>query len=142
MDLSSPSPIAAQVPSLHLTGGVGIPGLNGASTELQIPRGLAWDPRIGVGYQLNSKTVIRTGFGIFHHPVAALGQYPNSYGTTRTATSIDAAPNGVTPLLNLGNPFPSGLPAPCGNAAGLRDRAWPKHCRSPLRTQDIPYQEN
>jgi hypothetical protein len=28
-------------------------------------------------------------------------------------------PNGVTPLFNLSNPFPQGVPAAYGNAAGL-----------------------
>jgi Carboxypeptidase regulatory-like domain len=142
LNLSSPSPIAPLVPALPgLHGGVGIPGLDGTNRQLQIPQGPEWDPRIGLAYNLDSKTVIRAGFGIFHHPVAALGQYPNSYGTTRTETSIDAAPNGVTPLLNLSNPFPSGLLPPWGTADGL-SIALGQNVAGALRTQQIPYQEN
>ena len=86
---------------------------------LQIPTGWHPDPRVGVSYQFDSKTVIHTGFGIFHHPPAAWQQFPNALGTTRASTSIDDLSNGVTPLFNLSNPFPSGVPLPAGNAAGL-----------------------
>jgi hypothetical protein len=142
LSLDSPSPIASQVPSIpNLVGGVGIPGLNGTSSQLQIPGGVKWDPRIGLSYALDKKTVIRTGFGIFHHPAASLGQYPNSYGTTRVSTSIDAQPNGVSPLLNLSNPFPQGLPTPYGTDAGLAIELG-QSVAGVLRTQNIPYQAN
>jgi len=142
IDLKSASPLAGQVPGFpSLVGGVGIPGLNGASRQLQLPRGLHLDPRVGVAFQVNSKTVIHSGFGIFHHPLAAWEQYPNALGTTRTINSIAAQSDGVTPLFNLSNPFPSGLPAPYGNAAGLAI-ALGQNITGPLRTQDIPYQAN
>ncbi len=141
IDLSSPSPIAAQVPSLHLTGGVGVPGLNGTSDSLQKSRGLAYDPRVGLAYALNSKTVIRAGFGIFHHPPAAWQQFPNALQTTKVSTSIAAQANGVTPLFNLSNPFPSGLPTPGGNAAGLANYLG-QNIAGPLHTEDFPYQNN
>ena len=142
LDLKSPSPIAAQVPVFpNLIGGVGIPGLNGASRQLQIPRGVHLDPRLGVAWQLTPKTVIHTGFGIFHHPLAAWEQFPNALGTTRTSNSIAAQPDGVTPLFNLGNPFPQGVPQPYGNTAGLAI-ALGQNITGPLRSQDIPYQAN
>ena len=91
IDLKSPSPLAGQVPQFpNLVGGVGIPGLNGTSDQLQIPRGVHPDPRLGVAYALDSKTVIHAGFGIFHHPPAAWQQFPNALGTTRASTSISA----------------------------------------------------
>jgi hypothetical protein len=141
IDLTSPSPLQSQVPSLHLTGGVGVPGLNNSSDLLQNPRGLGYDPRIGLAYALNAKTVIHTGFGLFHHPAAAWQQYPNALQTTKISTSIAAQANGVTPLFNLSNPFPSGLPTPAGNAAGL-DVYLGQNIAGPLHTQDIPYQAN
>ncbi len=142
LNLTSPSPLAGQVSQFpNLTGGVGIPGLNGTSNQLQLPRGWHPDPRLGVAYQLDSKTVIHTGFGIFHHPPAAWQQFPNALGTTRASTSIDDLSNGVTPLFNLSNPFPSGVPLPAGNAAGLAIDLG-QNITGPLRTQDIPYQAN
>jgi Carboxypeptidase regulatory-like domain len=142
LNLSSPSPLAGQVPQFpNLIGGVGIPGLNGTSTQLQMPRGWHPDPRLGIAYQLDSKTVIHSGFGIFHHPPAAWQQFPNALGTTRASTSIDTLSNGVTPLFNLSNPFPQGVPLPAGNAAGLAIDLG-QNITGPLRTQDIPYQAN
>jgi hypothetical protein len=142
IDLKSPSPIAAQVPAFpNLVGGVGIPGLNGASRSLQIPRGVHLDPRLGMAWQLTSKTVVHSGFGIFHLPLAAWEQFPNAMGTTRTVNSIAAQSDGVTPLFNLGNPFAQGVPTPYGNSAGLAI-ALGQNITGPLRTQDIPYQAN
>ncbi len=142
LDLASPSPIASQVPQLPgLKGGVGVPGINGSSDLLQNPRGLAYDPRIGIAYAINSKTVIHSGFGIFHHPAAAWQQFPNALQTTRISTSIAAQANGVTPLFNLSNPFPQGLPTPAGNDAGLAVYLG-QNIAGPLHTQDLPYQNN
>ena len=142
IDLKSPSPLAGQVPGFpNLVGGVGIPGLKGTSKHLQVPRGVHLDPRLGIAYQWNSKTVVHAGLGIFHHPLAAWEQYPNALGTTRTINSITALSDGVTPLFNLSNPFPQGLPAPYGNNAGLAI-ALGQNITGPLHTQDIPYQAN
>lgn len=116
LDTTDPSAIAAQVPSIpNLVGGVGIVGLNGQGRTLQVPGKLHFDPRLGVAYSLDPKTVFHGGFGIFYHPTATWGTNPASFGFTRKSTSIDAAANGFSPLFNLSNPFPSGLPAPYGD---------------------------
>jgi hypothetical protein len=141
IDLNSPSPIASQVPQFpNLKGGVGIPGLNGTSRELQSATS-HFDPRIGLSYALNSKTIIHTGYGMFHMAVAALEQFPDAFGTTRLSSSIVAQPNGVTPLFNLSNPFPQGLPTPWGTNAGL-SIALGQTIIGPLHSESIPYMNN
>ncbi len=116
LDTTSPSPIASQVPSIpNLIGGVGIVGLNGESRTLQNPGALHFEPRLGLAYSPNAKTVVHAGFGIFWHPTATWQTNPASFGFTRKSTSIDAGTDGVTALYNLSNPFPSGLPTPYGN---------------------------
>jgi hypothetical protein len=116
LDTNSPSPIASQVPSIpNLVGGVGIVGLNGESRTLQNPGALHFEPRLGLAYSPNAKTVVHAGFGIFWHPTATYQTNPASFGFTRKSTSIDAGTDGVTALYNLSNPFPSGLPGPYGN---------------------------
>jgi hypothetical protein len=116
LDTVSPSPIASQVPSIpNLIGGVGIVGLNGESRTLQNPGALHFEPRLGLAYSPNAKTVVHAGFGIFWHPTATYQTNPASFGFTRKSTSIDAGTDGVTPLYNLSNPFPTGLPTPYGN---------------------------
>jgi hypothetical protein len=143
INLNSVSPLQPQVPSLTLTGGVGIPGLGGTSRQLQNPRKLDFDPRVGIAYTLNEKTVIHAGAGIFHHPAAAWQQFPSAAGAIRTTTSVDAEADKVTPLpgYQLNSPFPNGLPMPHGNSAGLSIDLGDS-LESPLRRQDIPYQEN
>lgn len=116
LDTTSPSPIGAQVPSIpNLIGGVGIVGLNGESRTLQNPGALHFEPRLGLAYSPNAKTVVHAGGGIFWHPTATYQTNPASYGFTRKSTSLDAGTDGVTALYNLSNPFPSGLPTPYGN---------------------------
>ena len=150
IDTTSTSPINGKVLSLPgeptlpaLVGGVGIPGLNGTDKQLQIPEKLHFSPRLGLAYQLNEKTIVHTGMGIFYHPAAAWQQYPNADGAIRTSTSIDALSNGVQPLAgyNLANPFPSGLPLPYGNSAGLGIDLG-QSIAGPGRQQNIPYQIN
>ena len=142
INTTAPSPIASLVPSIpNLSGGIGIPGLYGTSRQLQVPGKLHFDPRFGVAYALYDKTIVHAGFGIFHHPAAAWQQYPNADGGIRTSTSVDAQPNGVVPLAGyqLSNPFPSGLPTPYGNAAGLGIDLG-QSVAGPPRNQAIPYQ--
>jgi hypothetical protein len=143
LNFTTVSPLQAQIPSLTLTGGVGIPGLYGTSRQLQVPEMLHFDPRIGAAFRLDNQTVIHAGFGIFHHPAAAWQQYPNADGGIRTSTSVDAEANGVTPLpgYQLASPFPSGLPTPQGDAAGLSIDLGDS-IEGPLRKQNISYQEN
>ena len=142
LDTQGPSPIASQVPSIpNLKGGIGIPGLYGTSDQLQVPEKRHFDPRLGVSYAVDEKTIVHAGFGIFHHPAAAWQQYPNADGGIRVSTSVDAQSNGVVPLAgySLSNPFPSGLPTPYGNAAGLGIDLG-QSIAGPPRQQAIPYQ--
>ena len=126
-------------------------GLNGASRYLQVPGEKHFDPRLGVTYALDQKTVIHAGAGIFYHPTATYQTNPASYGFTRRSTSIDAGANGFSPLENLSNPFPSGLPAPYGNnpspLAGNNTGSGPlsielgQNISGNLRQQSDAYQE-
>ena len=152
LDTTSASPLDQLVPSMpNLTGGVGIVGLSGASRTLQVPGKTHFDPRLGIAYSLNDKTVFHGGFGVFYHPTATWGTNPASFGFTRKSTSIDAAANGFSPLLNLSNPFPNGLPAPYGNnptpLAGSSTAGGPlsvelgQNISGNLRKQSDAYQE-
>ena len=143
LDLTGVSPLQAKISSLNLTGGVGIPGLYGTSRQLQVPSKTNFDPRLGIAYMLNDKTIIHSGFGIFRHPAAAWQQFPNADGGIRTSSSVDTEADKETPLpgFQLSNPFPSGLPMPDGNAAGLGIDLGDS-IEGPLRKQYIPYQIN
>jgi len=77
------------------------------------------NPRIGVVYELNPKTVIRTGYGIFF----GLPSYAASSGYTSNAfqssTPWLATIDGVNLNATLSNPFPSGYNFSNGTKDGL-----------------------
>lgn len=138
LDLDSPSPLAGRVPGFpNLRGGVGFVGGEGRGRRTQLGDTNNCDPRLGLAYQIDDKTVARTGFGIFHHPLV-----PNTdaaQGFTRATSALTTAPDGVTPLFNLADPFPQGVLLPTGNSLGLLTLAG-LGISGPVRQQRLPYQ--
>ncbi|MCE5310187.1 MAG: carboxypeptidase regulatory-like domain-containing protein [Acidobacteriales bacterium] len=120
-----PSPISAQVKNAsgaancpacaNLTGGLLYAGTSGSDRFAFEPDRNNFQPRIGVAYSLDSKTVLRGGFGLYTLGQWALG--PNT-GYSRT-TSIIPSIDGITPSASMTNPFPTGLLQPVGNSLGL-----------------------
>ncbi len=91
-------------------------GVNGAPTHVGDYQSIKWAPRAGVAWQLNSKTVVRGGYGIFWAPqiylggpIATLGYANNTQYTGLTYSQVQGG---------LTNPFPNGLLAPVGNSLG------------------------
>jgi hypothetical protein len=79
-----------------------------------------WQPRFGAAYQLNDKTVLRGGFGIFMAPFQV--ETPLQAGFATGSQNPITVNNGATFLYNLTNPFPGGSPsllAPQGSSLGL-----------------------
>jgi len=89
----------------------------------------SWDhvsPRIGISYQIDQNTVIRTGYGIFYLPVdvrwddAPHNLFINSFTTPWLTYQSD----GVTPRYPISNPFPAavgGITPPFGRNQQLID---------------------
>src|SRR2546425_406647 len=79
-----------------------------------------WQPRVGVAWALNSKTVLRCGWGKFTAVARELGG--NTTWTQNTAfTTGNPADGGNTPsgFFNTGIPYPNGVVLPVGNTLGL-----------------------
>ncbi len=75
-------------------------------------------PRFGLAYKLDSKTVVRGGYGIFWAPQFAIGSPIATVGYNQTTSPSASVDNNQTPALNLTNPFTSGILQPVGNTLG------------------------
>jgi len=116
-DPSAPNPIGAS--SGYPTFGVfRFAGVNGQKVTTGNPNLNKFAPRIGFAYQLNDKTVIRGGYGIFWAPTFPLGGPLTSEGITATTTPAASNDGNKTPNIQLSNPFPNGLDKPVGNTLG------------------------
>lgn len=146
-DANATSPISAtavanysahpipQIPAgqFQVNGGLTYAGVGGN------PRGL-WNqghdniaPRVGASFAINSKTIVRGGYGIFYMSrgldYAATGSQDNAttpdrwainqLGFSQQTNLVASTDNGVTYSASLANPFPNGLSQPTGSAAGL-----------------------
>lgn len=79
-----------------------------------------WQPRIGLSYSLNPKTVIRGGFGVFTSPFQIITQsvlfQPGFSSSTLFTPTTN---NGLTFIATMQNPFPNGLVSSPGSSQGL-----------------------
>ena len=59
-------------------------------------------PRVALAYQINPKTVLRTGYGIYYDTLNATNTTPNQLGYSTTTTNVASNDFGTT--WNTGNP--------------------------------------
>jgi hypothetical protein len=109
---------AAQFSGLNLHGGMVFMTPGDRSPGQTYKKEFA--PRFGLAYSLNSRTVIRGGYGIFWLPnnlsvTNGNGNNPAYAVSTPFNSSLDG---GITPADHLSNPFPNGLLPIPGSAAG------------------------
>ena len=75
-------------------------------------------PRIGLAFQVNDKTVIRSGYGIYYDTIGVNRSAINQSGFTASTPIQASIDNGLHFIANTANPFPNGLLLPQGAAAG------------------------
>jgi hypothetical protein len=138
LDLDTPAAIASQLPLLNLRGGVGFVGGGNPTQDADVNN---FDPRVGAAYQINSRTVLHGGFGVFHHPSPSYLAAGTSVGASRITNSLVTEPDTVTPLFNLSNPFPAGLLPAIGSSQGLATLLGQNIAGAP-RQQTVSYQTN
>ena len=109
-----------QAPGLNLRGALSFVGLNGVSRNHSNPDYDGFAPRLGIAYRLGNKTVIRSGAGLFYSDNWGVGTTSTIFGSAGfyATTSIVTSLDGVTPIVNLSNPFPNGLVQPTGSKLG------------------------
>ncbi|MDX2030886.1 MAG: carboxypeptidase regulatory-like domain-containing protein [Blastocatellia bacterium] len=76
-----------------------------------------YQPRLGLAYKLNEKTVIRGGWGLYTVPFVIAGV--NQSGFSLSTPIVASTNNGLTFLSDLANPFPTGVLVPAGASLGL-----------------------
>jgi hypothetical protein len=92
-------------------GGVGRSPLRGEKDNIM--------PRFGLAYQLNPKTILRGGYGVFYNPNGTAVTLPIQTGFTQMTPIQASLDNGLTYIATTANPFPRGLLSPLGPAGGL-----------------------
>ncbi len=75
-----------------------------------------FQPRAGVSWGVDSKTVIRAGFGIFTSPFQIQTIFQPGFSTP--TLFVPSTNNGLTFLATLANPFPNGIAPSPGNSQG------------------------
>jgi hypothetical protein len=103
----------------RVRGGLTFAGVNGVPRELYETPKHNFMPRIGLAYQLNEKTVVRAGYGIFY---GFLGQrrgdiVQSGFGTNTPL--VVTRNNGDSFEETLSNPFQSGLNTIPGSSQGI-----------------------
>ncbi len=116
-DGSVANPLASRVTGISPKGVIDYAGTNGKTT-VGNPYSSKWGPRFGLAYQLNSKTVLRAGYGVYFAPQFALGGPIATVGYNQATSYIASTNNNVTPANSLTNPFPTGILQPVGNTLG------------------------
>ena len=76
-------------------------------------------PRFGIAYQIDTKTIMRAGYGFYTAPLGTLYTNTEPAGFSLNTPIQASLDNGLTYLATTGNPFPAGLTQPAGAAGGL-----------------------
>ena len=117
-----PADTVAGVGPRTVKGGLMYAGVNGNKTTQGNPPKLKWSPRVGTVYSMNTKTVLRAGYGLYWAPYnyPAPSAATNNYGQVgfTNNTILAQSPAGTAPTVSLTNPFPNGILQPQGNNLG------------------------
>jgi Carboxypeptidase regulatory-like domain len=125
-DTTAQSWLSDPAATAGVTGVPGLPGLKGdvflvnPNTRTNIPEDKEnVSPRVGFAYSLDSKTVIRSGYGIFWIPnYLSFGLNPNNDPVNDATTGYNGTINGTTPINTINTPFLPEIVPPVGRTLG------------------------
>jgi hypothetical protein len=101
-----------------IRGGLVYAGQNGANRYQGDPPAVKISPRIGMVYSMDSKTVVRAGYGIYWAPWNYQAVGANNYGNIGFTQVTTSPQNQFRPTVGMVNPFPDGVLTPFGNTRG------------------------
>lgn len=117
----------------------------GGSLGRRAIRPMEWkpNPRLGIAYSLNDKTVIRAGYGIFYSLTHSGATDAYTGGAFSTSTPwLASLDSGIHVNTTLDNPFPQGYNYPQGSSNGLATNTgaslnggWPQSLVTPYIQQ-------
>jgi hypothetical protein len=103
-----------------LRGGMTFAGINGNNGNLYNTPKNIFMPRVGLAYQLTSRTVVRSGFGMFAGFLGERRGDVQQNGFSQNTNMVLTEDSGLHFLTTLANPFYRGVAEPQGNAAGYQ----------------------
>ncbi|MCX6631453.1 MAG: TonB-dependent receptor, partial [Candidatus Solibacter sp.] len=102
------APGALQVPGMNLRGGVLFAGVNGLPRRQGNLDSNNFGPRFGFAWSLNSRTVVRGGFGMFFSSPTYNDDFNGAASSFNTTTSyVGSVDSNATPYTTIANPFPT-----------------------------------
>ena len=107
------NPLQASVIGLTLNGGLQF--ASSSNRQYYQPQYNEFQPRFGVSYQVNPRTVIHSGAGLIYINSIEAANGPGFSATTGYTATTD----NTHPFTSLANPFPGGVTQPTGSSLGL-----------------------
>lgn len=107
------------VSAFRVNGGLLFAGVNGGRNYWKGERN-NFMPRIGLAYQLDPKTVVRAGYGLFYNSIGILLTNTIVTGFSQSTPIQATLNNGLNFIATTANPFPNGLVQPPKAAGGLK----------------------
>ena len=117
-DNFDPAASSITVPGLNVHGGLSYPGTSGRDRGFFSSSNKDFQPRVGLAYQIDPKTVIRSAFGISFVPTTQGAYTASQIGYSSSTPMVASNDGGLTSANTLSNPFPSGLIQPTGSTLG------------------------
>ncbi len=108
-------PVSVPVGSMAALKG-GLIFANGSKDSNQSTDTNNFQPRVGVSWGIDDKTVVRAGFGIFTQPFQIQAIFQPGFSTP--TLFVPSTNNGLTFVATLANPFPNGIAPSPGNVGG------------------------
>lgn len=120
-DPTAPNPLGPTVNMPELRGGLRFVGVDGNGSRQKRTNWNNWGPRFGFAWQINARTVVRGGYGLFFLPNTGDGAGPANAneGFTSVTQFVSSLNGGITPADRLSNPFPGGVVRGPGSSQGL-----------------------
>jgi trimeric autotransporter adhesin len=110
-------------PAHNPVGGLMYAGVNGNATQQGNPPKIKYSPRLGAVYSIDSKTVLRGGYGLYwapwNYPAPSPTSNNGNFGQIGFTNNTSSPQTQGVGTITLANPFPNSLVPASGSSLGL-----------------------